>query len=215
MFFGVNFLFIIFLELIIIETMEQRIFHGKLTPADLSQSIMAHFNRGNLRVQQIGTGEKIAVQIATAQSTMAGGQTAMSVTLQQVEDGVAVQIGKQTWMGVAASLGFSALTALMNPWSLLDRLDDIAQDVESLKLSEEVWNTIETTARALGSGYELSDRLRRMVCSFCGVANPIGEPSCIACGAPLGEDQPKTCSKCGLVIRGKIKVCPNCGRPLL
>ncbi|MDO8971934.1 MAG: hypothetical protein Q7U74_14665, partial [Saprospiraceae bacterium] len=156
---------IIFLELIIIETMEQRIFHGKLTPADLSQSIIAHFNRGNLRVQQIGSGEKIAVQIATAQSPMSGGQTAMSVTLQQVADGVAVQIGKQAWMGVAASLGFSAISALINPWSLLDRLDDIAQDVESLKLTEEVWKTIETTAQALGSGFELSDRLRRSVCS--------------------------------------------------
>jgi hypothetical protein len=194
--------------------MEQRIFHGKLTPADLSQNLIAHFNRGNLRVQQIGSGEKIAVQIATSQTTLSGGQTALSITLQQVEDGVAVQIGKQTWMGVAASLGLSAISALINPWSLLNRLDDIAQDVESLKLSDEVWNTIETTARALGSGYELSDRLRRSVCSFCGVANPIGEPSCVACGAPLGADQPRTCLNCGSVVNNKIEVCPNCGKPL-
>ena len=34
--------------------MEQRIYHGKITPADLAQSLLAYFNRGNLRVQQIG-----------------------------------------------------------------------------------------------------------------------------------------------------------------
>jgi hypothetical protein len=194
--------------------MEQRIFHGKIAPADLAQNLIAHFNRGNFRVQQIGSGEKIAVQIATSQSAIAGGQTAISVTLQRVEDGVAVQIGQQAWMSVAASLGRSAIFALMNPWSLLDRLDDIAQDVESLKLSDEVWNTIEGTARALGSGYALSDSLRRLVCSFCGVANPVGAPSCVACGAPLGDVQPGTCRNCGYVVREKIKACPNCGKPL-
>ena len=50
--------------MIIIDPMEQRIFHGKITPSDLAQSLLAHFNRGNLRVQQIGSGDKIAVQIA-------------------------------------------------------------------------------------------------------------------------------------------------------
>lgn len=194
--------------------MEQRIFHGKITPQDLAQNLLAFFNRGNYRVQQIGSGQKISVQIATAEAAMSGGKTAMCIILQQVEDGVAVQIGRQAWIGVAASLGLSALAALNNPWTLLDRLDDIAQDVESLKLRDEVWKTLETTARALGSGYELSTRLRRSVCSYCSVANPIGEPRCIACGAPLGEEQPSTCSNCGYVIKKKERVCPNCGKPV-
>jgi hypothetical protein len=201
-------------ELIIIHPMDQRIYHGKITPADFAQSLLAHFNRGNLRVQQIGSGDKIAVQIATAQAAVSGGKTALSINLQQVEDGVAVQIGTQAWMSVAASLGVSALAALLNPWNLIGRLDDIAQDVESMQLSEEVWKTLQATALALGSGYELSDRLRRSVCSYCGVANPVGAPSCIACGAPLGDDQPVTCRNCGYVVKKMEKVCPNCGRPL-
>jgi hypothetical protein len=45
--------------------METRIYHGKISPADLSQNLMAHFNRGNLMVQQIGEGSKIAIQIAS------------------------------------------------------------------------------------------------------------------------------------------------------
>lgn len=194
--------------------MEQRIFHGKITPSDLAQSLLAHFNRGNFRVQQIGSGDKIAVQVATSQAAITGGKTALVISLQKVNDGVAVQLGSQAWVGVAASLGLSALAALRNPWSLIDRLDDIAQDVESIQLSEEVWKVIDATAQALGSGFELSDRLRRTVCAFCGVANPVGEPSCVACGAPLGEVQPSTCKYCGFVSRLGEKVCRNCGRPL-
>ena len=200
--------------MIIIDPMEQRIFHGKISPSDLAQSLLAYFNRGNLRVQQIGSGDKIAIQVATSQSAISGGKTALSVSLLKVEDGVAVQIGSQAWVVVAASLGLSALAALRNPWSLIDRLDDIAQDVESIQLSEEIWKVIEASARALGSGFELSNRLRRTVCAFCNVANPVGEPNCIACGAPLGEVQPTTCKFCGFVSRQNEKVCANCGKRL-
>ena len=194
--------------------MEQKIFHGKVTPDDFAQSLMAHYHHGNLRVQQIGSGEKIAVQVATAQHASVGGKTAISVLLQKVEDGVAVQVGQQTWIGVAASLGLSALEALRNPWALLNRLDDIAQDMEYLQLSQEVWKVLESTALALGSGYELSQRLKRSVCLFCNTANPVGEPHCVACGAPLGNIQPRTCPRCGYVVRLAESVCPNCKNPI-
>jgi hypothetical protein len=194
--------------------MDQRIYHGKINPQDLANSLVSNFNRGNFRVQQIGGGDRIAVQIATSEAAISGGKTALSVSFQIVEDGVAVQIGHQAWVGVAASLGLSALFALSNPLALLNRLDDIAQDFENLQLSEEVWKTIEGTARAMGSGFELSDRLRRFVCSFCGVANPIGEPSCIACGAPSGEAQLITCGNCGYVVKKIERACPNCGKRL-
>lgn len=194
--------------------MEQKIFHGKITPQDFSQTLLAQFHRGNLRVQQIGSGEKIAVQIASSEYATSGGQTAISVLLQKVEDGVAVQIGQQSWLGVAASLGLSALAALRNPWALLGRLDDIAQDVQSLQLSEEVWKVLEATARAYGSTYELSQRLKRSVCTFCNTANPVAEPRCIACGAPLGDIQPRTCPNCGFVVKYSESICPNCKKPL-
>ncbi|MRR31811.1 hypothetical protein EG834_16095, partial [bacterium] len=91
--------------------MDQRIYHGKISPADFAQSLVAHFNRGNLRVQQIGSGSQFNVQIASRQGAASGGQTAIGISLQAVEDGVSVQVGKQAWLGVAASLGWTALTA--------------------------------------------------------------------------------------------------------
>jgi DNA-directed RNA polymerase subunit RPC12/RpoP len=192
--------------------MDQRIYHGKITPADIANNLVGYFNRGNLRVQQFVNGNQTTVQIATSSRPISGGQTALSILLQSVEDGVSVQMGQQAWLGVAASLGFTALAAFQNPLSLLGRLDDLAQDIEDIQLTDQVWKVIDDTARAMGTGYELSDRLRRLVCQYCYTANPVGESNCIACGAPLGDVQPSTCPHCGFAIIHNELICPNCGK---
>ena len=194
--------------------MEQQILHGQIEPKDISQSLIGHFNRGNYTVQQIGKGPEIIIQIATRQFQQSGGKTAISVTIRQVSDGVSVEVGKQAWLGIAASLGTSVLTAIKNPMRLINRLDDIAQDIESLQITEEIWEVIQSTARSIGAGKELSDRLKRMVCEYCETANPVGAASCVACGAPLGGIQPKTCSHCGFVLKKNEKLCPNCKHPV-
>jgi DNA-directed RNA polymerase subunit RPC12/RpoP len=194
--------------------MQRRIFHGRLSPEDVGRALIAHFNRGNLVAQQLGSEEKAVVQITTRQRPASGGQTALTITLQEVEDGLAVQMGKQAWLGVAASLGVTALAALRNPYSLISRLDDLAQDIENLGLQEEVWDIVENVARLKGASFELSERLRRIVCDYCESANPVGEPNCIACGAPLGKNQPITCPHCGFVVTASESICPNCNQPL-
>ncbi len=191
--------------------MNQRIYHGNLQPIDLSNALVGYFNRGNWQVQRAGDSSKLIVQVATRDRPMSGGQTALSVILQRVEDGVSVEIGQQAWLGVAASLGVSAISLLANPWNLLNRLDDIAQDVENLQLSEDVWRVLDETARTLGATQLLSERLRRVTCDYCGTANPVGEGRCIACGAPLGSAQPRTCRHCGYVVFHNEVTCPNCG----
>jgi hypothetical protein len=195
--------------------MEQRIFHGEITPHDLAQALIGEFDKGNRRAQGFGDEREIVVQIATREYPTSGGQTALTISLRAIEDGVAIQIGRQSWFGIAASLGQTALSAIHNPWSLLERLDDLAQDVENLKLSEEVWEILERTANALGANFELSERLRRLVCEYCLTANPVGEPACIACGAPLGRSQPRTCQNCGFVVRTDETVCPNCKKQVI
>lgn len=195
---------------IIIDAVEQRIYYGNLTSEDITRNLLAHFNRGNLRVHVYGSVEKRSIQIATIYGASSGGQTALTISLQTIEDGIAVQVGKQSIIGVAASLGWTVLAAMQNIFSLLGRLDDLAQDIEYLQLSQEVWTVIETTIKNLGATHELSDRLRRIVCSYCETANPVGEPRCIACGAPLGNVQPVTCKNCGYVLKRNENICPNC-----
>ncbi|WKZ34307.1 MAG: zinc ribbon domain-containing protein [Anaerolineales bacterium] len=190
--------------------MERKIFHGNIKPVDIAQALLGEFNRGNLRAQTLGQSEKMVVQVGTRPDAMSGGQTAMTVTIQKLDDGVIVELGQQAWLGVAASLGVSALSALKNPFSLLGRLDDIAQDIENLTLSERIWQVIAKTARAANASTDLSEKLRRLTCEYCHAANPVGEPSCVACGAPLGKVQPNTCGYCGYVVKITDKSCPNC-----
>jgi hypothetical protein len=194
--------------------MDRRIFHGNIQPNDIAHALMAEFNRGNLHAQVVGGQDKMAVQIATRMGSMSGGQTALTINIQKMEDGILVEAGQQAWFGVAASLGQTAISALRNPFSLLSRLDDLAQDIENIQLNENVWKVIDRTMATLGASHALSERLSRITCAFCGTANPVGEGSCIACGAPLGDAQPTTCPKCGFVVSTKESTCPNCQQAL-
>lgn len=194
--------------------MDSRYFHGDITPDQIVQALVARFDHGNLRAQQIGDGDHVVVQIATRDFHTSGGQTALSVRIEQIEDGVAVQMGEQDWLGVAASLGQTLISSFLNPLAVIYRLDDLAQDINSLNLSQSVWEEIESVARSAGASYELSERLRRIVCEYCLTANPPDEPSCIACGAPLGGSQLFTCKNCGFVVTETETRCPQCGYSL-
>lgn len=194
--------------------MDKRIFYGEITPRDFSEAISAHFNRGNLRTQVVGEPHNLKVQIASVRQAQSGGQTALTIHLQTVEDGVIVSVGQQAWLGVAASLGQSAIATLMNPWNLLHRLDDIAQDIESLNLVENAWGVIAKVAKIHGASQQLSARLRRLTCEYCQTANKAGAPSCVACGAPLGKIQPVTCLNCGFVVLAGEGTCPQCDKPI-
>jgi len=152
------------------------------------------------------------VQISSRPFARSGGHTALTIMIQKVTEGVHVQLGEQAKMGIAASLGQTAFAALRNPFSLLHRLDDIAQDIENLQLDDDVWEVITKAAHAAGASYELSEKLRRLTCEHCRTANPVGEASCVACGAPLGDSQPETCLSCGYIVTPEEKFCPNCGK---
>jgi hypothetical protein len=194
---------------------QQRTYHGDIQPIDMATALVAAFNQGNMRAQQVGQGDKVMVQIATRQGAQSGGTAALSVTIQQVEDGVSVALGQHEWLGAAASLGQTAMSALMNPWNLLGRLDDLAQDFTSLTLVDKVWEAVEKFAQAARVTKTISERLQTVACPFCGTANKVGAPDCVNCGGPLGEHQPVSCPKCGNVMPPKSKFCANCGTALV
>ncbi len=183
-----------------------------MSPADIAEGLLAYFNRGNLRTQTFGDDNEMRVQIATRPGANSGGETAVTVQIQKVDDGVMVSISDQAWFGVAASMGQTVISTLMNPWNLLGRLDDIAQDVENLQIHEKIWQVAGATAKANHASTQISERLQRLECLFCGTANPVGEGNCIACGAPLGNIQPRTCPTCGFVVLRNEQNCPSCGK---
>jgi hypothetical protein len=194
--------------------MKRKTYHGDLDINEVASALSSYFNRGPLTTRLQGDGERAFVQILTPDHRNAGGRTALGIMLRQVDDRLEVEIGKQAVLGLAASLGASALLTWLNPLNLLGRLDDIAQDIEHLSLDEQAWAVIDQLAQSKGASQQLSERLRRLTCEYCRVANPVGEGRCVACGAPLGDVQPFTCHQCGYVILGDEKQCPNCGTKL-
>jgi hypothetical protein len=193
---------------------EQRVFYGPITPADIASALVAEFDQGDLEAQQVGSGEQVVVQIASRRNPTSGGRTALTVQLAVVEDGVMVRMGRQDWLGVAASLGVTALMTLLKPISFVSRVDDLAQDIAAIGLVDRAWATIERAATTLGASHVLSDRLRRLTCAHCLTANPVGAPACIACGAPLGPAQPSACPRCGHLLTAGLNRCPQCGESI-
>ena len=194
--------------------MEQRIFHGNITPLDVANRLSAEFNQGNLRTQVFGDEDNLTIQISTSHFSRSGGQTALAINIQKITDGVMIQVGHQQWMGVAASLGQTAIATLINPINLLGRLEDIAQDIENLQMTDNVWKTITRVISIAGASTTLSDKLTRLSCDYCSTANEVGNSNCVACGAPLGDSHPTTCKQCGWVVRKDDKICSNCGNQL-
>jgi hypothetical protein len=189
---------------------KKKIFHGNITPRDFVRALISEFNHGNLKTLRTGSDQAVALQIATRQHRFSGGKTSITISIEKVADGVAVHVGDQSIFGVAASLGATALAALRNPFSIITRLDDVAQDIESLQVSERAWEIIHEVAASANASLALSERLRRAICVYCETPNPVGEPSCVACGAPLGEAQPTTCPRCGFVVHHDESQCPQC-----
>lgn len=194
--------------------LSQRTYHGPVTPDSMARALVAEFNQGSLRAQQVGQGDHVVVQIASRPEPSSGGPTALTVQMRRIEDGVHIEIGQQAWLGVAASLAQTGLWALKSPWTLLSRLDDLAEDLAALGLTDRVWQVLARNAKASEASFEISDRLRRLTCAYCLTANAVGAPSCEACGAPLGPAQPTGCPKCGFVSAPGTPNCPQCGEPL-
>ncbi|KPL84546.1 hypothetical protein SE15_05560 [Thermanaerothrix daxensis] len=194
--------------------MEQRIYYGPITPEDLANALTARFNRGGFRVTQIGSGPKIALQICTREDISSGGKTAVGISLQRTPKGLIVQVGEQALWNVAASLGVTMLSLLRNPWQLLDRMDDLAQDIESLQLTREIWETIDATARLYGAGERISQALGRLVCEYCRTPNTPDHSHCVACGAPLPGTFSPVCPNCGATLPAHANRCSQCGTQL-
>jgi predicted RNA-binding Zn-ribbon protein involved in translation (DUF1610 family) len=191
--------------------MDQRSYHGDIGIDELADMLVATFDQGNLRAQRVGSSQRVMVQIATREWRGSGGQAALTVTISQIPDGVTVALGQHEWLGAAASLVQTGLMALLNPVSLISRIEDIAQDVNSFSLPTQVWGVIDKYCRGVGATLAMSERLRSVVCPYCGVANTVGQGTCSACGAPLGDSQPRTCPRCGNVMGHRSKFCDNCG----
>mgnify|MGYP001772988962 CR=1 FL=1 len=188
--------------------MEQWTYRGNINPQGLADALVARFNHGDLMAHEIvGQDGHILVQIATRDWGWGAARSALTVGIAPVEGGVRVTVGQQQWMDAAASLAITGLSALVNPLSLLGRIDDIARDVGKLTLPEKVREAIEHYCDSVGAKLGLSEKQIVVTCPYCGVGNPVGAGVCSACGGSLAEAQPVACPKCGFVSPNEARFC--------
>lgn len=194
--------------------MKTKRYHGNLDPEEMAATLANFFNRGGLSAQSSVRGKTAYVSINSRENRNSGGRTSLAIALAKRGERIEASVGEQSVLGLAGSLGASALLTWLNPMNLLGRLDDIAADIENLSLEQQVWKLLDRMAANGGAGTQLARRLQRMACSYCNTANAVGEGRCVACGAPLGDVQPSGCPKCGFIVLAKEKECPNCGQKL-
>jgi hypothetical protein len=193
--------------------MDEKIFYGEIQIEDIANALLAEFNQPPWQAQRYGNnGRRIAVQIASRPNLQRGGTTALTLHLQQLPNGIIVQMGQQAWLNLAASVGTTILAALRNPWYLLSRLDDLAQDFESLQLRDHVWQVIESVCHTAGASHQISETIKQQRCEYCLTPNPAEESHCLACGAPLQIKTVATCPHCGFIVPEDEAICPNCHR---
>jgi len=193
--------------------MDQRTYHGDIDSDELANALLAQFNQGSTAAQRLGRGDRAIVQIGTLDRHRRI-ENALTVTISKTADGVNVSLGQQQWLDAAADLAQAGLGALFNPLSLLGKLDEVARDVSSFGLPQQIWATVEQYCGSVGAGLGGSPQTMMIACAYCGVANQPSAPSCVGCGAPLGEVQPIFCQKCGQVAPHGTKFCARCGAKL-
>jgi len=176
---------------------------------------VARFSHGDLKAQRVaGQDGHWMVQIATREWGWGAARSALSIGIAPVEEGIRVTVGEQRWLDVVASLAITGLGALINPISLLGRIDDIARDVGQLTLPDQVWDTVEHYCDSVGAKLGLAEKQLVVTCAYCGVGNPVGAGKCSACGGSLAGVQPVACPKCGFVVSQDARFCSRCGTGL-
>jgi ribosomal protein L40E len=195
--------------------MEQRTYRGEIDPESLAKALVARFDHGDLMAQTVrGDEGHLIVQVATREWGWGAARSALTIGIARVEGGVRVTVGQQRLLDAAASLAATGLGALINPLSLLGRIDDIARDVGKITLPDQVWDAVEHYVDSVGAKLGMSEKQLVVACPYCGVGNPVGAGSCSACGGSLVEVQPVACPKCGFVLPRDACFCSRCGTKL-
>jgi DNA-directed RNA polymerase subunit RPC12/RpoP len=195
--------------------MEQRTYRGDVDPEGLAEALVARFNHGDLMAQTVrGEEGHLIVQVATREWGWGAARSALTIGIAPVEGGIRVTVGQQRLLDAAASLAATGLGALVNPLSLLGRIDDIARDVGKITLPDQVWDAVEHYVESVGARLGMSEKQLVVACPYCGVGNPVGAGICSACGGSLVDVQPVACPKCGFVLPRDARFCSRCGAKL-
>jgi len=137
--------------------MEQRLYHGNVSPDGLADFLVAHYNaQEHLRAQKLGQGESLVVQIGQAHDTQAI-RHAVTLGIHRAPGAAAdllVTMGEQQWITPQLA-GYAAMMALVSvlvtPWALFALIWPVSALLGSRALPGDIWNSVETYVMSQGA----------------------------------------------------------------
>ncbi len=140
--------------------MEQRTYHGNITPAGLSDYLVQKYDpQADLQAQKLGQGDSLMVQIGQG-DTPDEIRHAVTIGITRSPNDPAallVTMGQQQWidpkmMGYVAMMGLIGI--MVTPWALFALIWPISRMLGSTTLPSDIWNTIElyTTSQGAATG---------------------------------------------------------------
>jgi hypothetical protein len=137
--------------------MEQRIYHGEVSPADLAAFLVQQYDpQPDLQAQILGEGDSLLVQIGHGDhpEKIRHAVTVAITRAPEGEPGVAVTMGQQQWLtpgmvGYAAMMGL--ISVMVTPWVLFALIWPLSDLIGSAALPGDVWNAIDLHMASRGA----------------------------------------------------------------
>ena len=206
--------------------MEQRIYHGNISPDALADYLVGMFNQGygGAVAQKVGQGNQVLVQIGLLSHSGRRIRNGIGVSIARTPDGVSVATGQANWFD-DPDLGGSLIGAMWWPPLLLFPL---ARGINSYALYQDIWQAVDTYCAQAGAMQGSVTTAHAVYCHNCGVVNDEGDQVCRMCGAPLYAQQQVqqtphyqpppppgqvVCPRCGQTVSAG-NFCNNCAAPL-
>jgi hypothetical protein len=137
--------------------MDQRVYHGNITPEGLADFLVQRFDpQHNVQAQKIGQGDSLVVQVGhgDVREEIKHAVTVGITRAHDSEQGVIVTLGQQQWItpGMATYAAMMGLVAvLVTPWALFGLLWPVSELIGSRTLPGEIWSAVEMYALSQGA----------------------------------------------------------------
>lgn len=172
--------------------MIEEAFPASLDTNGLAKTLEKTFGSEGYQVQELGSGDDIAVQIKKESTgrALVGMQQAITVRMQKQSGMTKVSVGQAKWADKAGVevIGAIAFWPLMIPATY--------GVYKQHTLPEKVLSVVNTYATSSGASAAAEAKTTSMVaCANCGVMNAADAQFCSACGSSMKEQQPPATQK--------------------
>ena len=144
--------------------MEQRTYHGDITPEGLADALVLHYDPlPNLQAQKIGKDDSYIVQIGYGDKPEEI-RHALTVAIAKSADspGVIVTMGQRQWItsDEGKHVAFWGLLAiLVTPWVLFALIWPLGEVISSTTLPGDIWNLVQAYAAGQGASLDQTETL--------------------------------------------------------